>query len=120
MNSTNNSYKQGDIVWVKYPFSDQPNKAKARPAVVVSYERSNQLDHDLIVAPVPSRLRGDAFSFLLAPDDTDDALPQMSEVRSNKVVTIRSMLMEKKITQLTSEALKRLIQQVCNVFWLDQ
>ena len=41
MNSTNNSYKQGDIIWVKYPFFDQPNKAKARPAVVVSHERSN-------------------------------------------------------------------------------
>lgn len=120
MSSTNNNYKQGDIVWVKYPFSDQPDKAKARPAVVVSHERSNQLDHDLIVAPVTSRIRGDAFSFLLTPDDTNVALPQMSEVRSNKMVTIRSMLMEKKITQLKPEALERLIEQVCETFRLDE
>lgn len=53
------SYKQGDVLLVPFPFTDQSGQ-KQRPAVVVSGNAYNQVHPDLIMAPITSQIRGAA------------------------------------------------------------
>ncbi len=69
-------YKQGDIVWIKFPLADKPTKAKTRPAIIVSNQASNQLDQDYLVAQITSRLRSDPFSFLINSDHLSQPIPR--------------------------------------------
>ncbi len=85
-------YQQFEIVWVRYPFSDQPEKGKTRPALVVSNEASNALDGDVLVCPLTSTLRGDAFAVRRTDEMLSSPLPLASEVRCNKVTTVRTSL----------------------------
>jgi len=41
-------YKQGDIILIRYPLSDKPEKSIIRPVVVVSNETSNSEDKDVL------------------------------------------------------------------------
>ena len=86
-------FKQGDIVIVRYPFSDNPIKEKLRPAVIVSNSKSNKLDRDYLICPITSTLRETPFSFRLSKKHTEKNLPKKSEIRCNKIVTIRDHLM---------------------------
>ncbi len=47
-------YKQGDVVLVPFPFTDQTG-SKQRPAVVVSGEQYNRMHLDVILAPITSQ-----------------------------------------------------------------
>ena len=51
-------YEQGDVLLVPFPFTDQ-SAAKRRPAVVLSSHAYNQTHHDVILAPITSRITGD-------------------------------------------------------------
>jgi mRNA-degrading endonuclease toxin of MazEF toxin-antitoxin module len=111
-------YNQGDIIAVYYPLTDKPAKTKLRPAIVVSSSISNQLDNDILVCPITSKIRGDEFSFLLKDEDLLSPLPAESEVRCNKIMTIRAW--EKqivgKISQVNHGSLSGILQLVQKVF----
>jgi len=55
------TYKQGDVLLVPFPFTDQ-SATKRRPAVVLSGHTYNQAHRDVILAPITSRVTG-------APDE---------------------------------------------------
>ncbi len=48
-------YKQGDVLLVPFPFTDQ-SSSKQRPAVVLSRESYNQNHPDIILAPITSKI----------------------------------------------------------------
>ena len=48
------AYKQGDVLLVPYPFTDQSG-SKRRPSVVVSGDAYNQTHPDVILAPITSQ-----------------------------------------------------------------
>lgn len=58
-------FKQGDIIIVRYPLSDKPEKSITRPVLIISNEVSNAQDKDILVCQITTRLRNNAFSFLL-------------------------------------------------------
>ncbi len=109
-------YKHGDIVWVPYPLADQPTKTKVRPAIIISGEDSNKLDNDMLIAQITSVIRGDKFSFLISNSDTNTALPKESEIRCNKIATIRKSLIIGKLASLKSTKQKELYRKICSVF----
>ena len=106
-------FQQGDIISVWYPFSDNPKKGKIRPALVISNEASNQLDHDLLIIPITSTLRQDAFSFSIENNDLTVARPKNCEARCNKITTIRDTLVHGKVSFLKQERHADLIIKVC-------
>ena len=59
------SYKQGDILLVRFPFTDL-SSTKQRPAVVVSGNEYNRLHLDIILAPITTQIRH-------APDEVEPA-----------------------------------------------
>lgn len=109
-------YKQGDIVIVRYPFSDNPKKSKKRPAVVVSNEKSNSIDQDLLICPITTTIRLTPFSYSIDGSDTLIPLPKNSEVRCNKVVTMRSHLLLTKFTECKPASLNKVLKLVRSCF----
>jgi mRNA-degrading endonuclease toxin of MazEF toxin-antitoxin module len=95
-------YKQGDIIAVHYPLTDKPAKTKLRPAIVVSNDASNQLDNDILVCPITTKTRDSEFSFPINDNHVTQPLLPGSEVRCNKIMTIR--VWEKQIIGKISEA----------------
>jgi len=109
-------YNQGDIIWVKYPLTERPEKLKHRPAVVISHEKSNLLDHDILICPITSTLRKTIFSIEIKNSDVTTPLPTVSEIRCNKIYAVRAEKIIGKISTLKTELLKKVIKVVCMSF----
>lgn len=100
-------YKQGDIVFLPFPFNDNLAKSKERPAVILSTKSLG--NNRFIVAKVTSSLYNDNFSFPLFNRDVDFEMAKPSEVRYNEIFTIDITLIRKKIGRLTTDGLERLL-----------
>ena len=111
-------YRQGDIIAVHYPLTDKPAKSKLRPALVVSNDTSNKLDSDLLVCPITTKIRQSVFSYVLNDKDLIQPLLRESEVRCNKIMTIRiwDKQIVGKLSEVTPEALTKILQLVKNTF----
>ncbi|MFN0047869.1 MAG: type II toxin-antitoxin system PemK/MazF family toxin [Cytophagales bacterium] len=105
-------YKQGDIIEVWFPFSDFPMKGKIRPAIIISNELSNAIDNDVLVAPITSKIRENEFSFLLQDEYLTISLPKNSEIRCNKMATIRISNIISKFSFLKEERQSELIDRI--------
>ena len=114
-----NDYKQFDLVWVKFPFSDKPEKSKKRPAIIVSNEKCNQLDNDVLLCPITSIIRSDEFSFFLNDDMLSQALDHISEIRCNKVTTVRNSFIISKIADLLPEYQDEVLVKINDAFEID-
>jgi mRNA interferase MazF len=110
------SLRQGDIVWVPYPHSDHSGKTKIRPALVVSGDESNALDNDLLIVQITSVLRGDRFSVRLTPTDTDIPLPKVSEIRCNKIATVKKTAVISRMAVMRPDRIGQVLERVCSVF----
>jgi mRNA-degrading endonuclease toxin of MazEF toxin-antitoxin module len=109
-------YQQGDIVWVAYPYSDTTGGSRLRPAVLISNTLNNDNDQDRIFAKITTNRRSNMFSLLLNNDSTVLALPRISEIRANKLVTLHKDAIQSKITSLKPEVLEELITLLHTVF----
>ncbi|TKB96930.1 type II toxin-antitoxin system PemK/MazF family toxin [Pedobacter cryophilus] len=109
-------YHQGDIIAVNYPFSDDLSKSKLRPAIIISNQLSNNLDNDVLICPITTNVRLTTFSFLLKAEDLTEALPKNSEIRCNKIATIRNSLVLGKISSLKPSALEQVLMKIKSVF----
>ena len=109
-------YKQGDIIIVNYLFSDDIKKSKLRPAIIVSNLSSNSLDNDLLICPITTSIRALQFSFLISESDITNPLPRNSEIRCNKIVTLRSSLIIKKISSLHPKSLEKVLTIIQSIF----
>jgi len=111
-------YKQGDILIVRYPLSDKPEKSIVRPVVIISNEVSNVQDNDVLVCQITTTLRNGNFSYLLNKERLTLSMPEICEVRCNKIATIRiwDKLVLDKISSLTSTALTQLLGIVKSTF----
>lgn len=111
-------YKQGDIILIRYPLSDKPEKSIIRPVVVVSNETSNSQDKDVLVCQITTRLRNNIYSYLLTDENLTNVMPEPCEVRCNKIATVRvwDKIILDKITELNPKALADLLDIVKTVF----
>lgn len=98
-------FRQGDIILLPYPYTDL-SRTKQRPAVIISKDAINKQNY--IVAKITSVIRGDAFSFPIAPTDIDRELKFESEVRTNELFTVSHSLIIKKFASFDKESLRRL------------
>ena len=112
-------YKQFDIIWTQFPLSDKIDKLKLRPALIVSNEFSNNLDNDVMVCPITSRIRGDEFAIVLTDEMVSNPLDVESEIRCNKVTTIRNSLFSSKIGSLLPEHHNQVLEKIKSAFGND-
>jgi len=115
---TINVYKQGDIILIRYPLSDKPEKSIIRPVVIVSNELSNNQDKDVLVCQITTKLRSNAYSYSLEDDNLSIPMPEPCEVRCNKIATVRvwDKIILDKISELTPKALADLLSIIKTAF----
>jgi len=111
-------YKQGDIILIRYPLSDKPEKSIIRPVVIISNESSNSLDKDVLVCQITTKIRNDAYSLLLPNDNLTTPMPELCEVRCNKIATVRvwDKIILHKVSEVTPNALAYILKVVKTVF----
>lgn len=111
-------FKQGEIIVVRYPLSDKPEKSIIRPVVIVSNEISNSNDKDVLVCQITTKLRNNEFSFLLTDDVLTVPMPEVCEIRCNKISTIRvwNKIILGQVSNLTPKGLNNLIAIVKSTF----
>ncbi len=109
-------YKQFDIIWTQFPLSDKIDKLKLRPALIVSSKVSNGLDNDVMVCPITSKIRGDEFAIVLTDKMVSNSLDVESEIRCNKITTIRNSLFSSKIGELLPEYHNMVLEKINSAF----
>jgi len=76
----------------------------------------NVLDNDMLIAQITSIIRGDKFSFQIRNSDLEIPLPKESEIRCNKIATIRKQLIIGKLSSLKPSKQRDLYKKICSVF----
>lgn len=108
------NYSRGEVVWVKFPFSDS-STSKLRPALIISNNLVNR-SGDYLLMQVTSRLRNDDLSMIL--DDTaylGSPLLKQSELRLHKVFVLNEMMISGGITNLISAFMQKVIDSFINL-----
>jgi mRNA interferase MazF len=110
-------YKQGEIVLVPFPFNDNLQDAKKRPAVIISKDSVNKRSY--IVVKITSVTNKSAFGIPLYEKDTDIKMDKASEMITNEIMTISDKIIIRKIGILKSHALETLLDVVKDNFEIE-
>ncbi|MFP4333067.1 MAG: type II toxin-antitoxin system PemK/MazF family toxin [Campylobacterales bacterium] len=103
------SYKIGDIVLVKFPFTDL-KKYKRRPVLVIKDEN---VYGDIVCFQITSNQNQDALIQIKKGDFGADKLNLASFVKYDKCFTINSSVVEKKIADVNKAFLSNLKSSFC-------
>jgi mRNA interferase MazF len=103
-------YKQGDIIVVKFPFTDG-SEFKKRPALVISNEIVNNTN-DYLVVQITSKINSDLLSIPIYESDCLKPLPLKSYVRVHKIFTINQSLILSKITSVKQSFIKKIADEI--------
>lgn len=108
-------YRQGDVVYISFPYSDNPANGKTRPAVIISSTKYNQGKTEFIFAAItsqiPSVLSDDEIN--LTPADLSNAgLEYDCIIKSGKVFTLNKRLIKRKFGFLSIGTKTKLINKI--------
>ncbi len=116
------AYKQGDIVLVRFPYTDYTNY-KVRPALVVS-NRIINTGSDVILAQMTTKKYHDPLRIKITNQDlTDPFRPPKTKgyVHCKKVAVMDQSIIYKKISSLkNSELLEEIIETIQSIFELEE
>ena len=104
------SYKLGEIILVKFPFTNL-KKSKKRPVLVVKSE--NELN-DIVCFQITSNSQQ---SNLLKIEDTDldkSSLSLSSYIKYDKCFTINTSIVDKKLAKVNNKLLRKLQTLFCD------
>ena len=105
------NYSRGEIVWVKFPFSDA-SATKLRPALIISNNLVNRTG-DYLLMQITSKLRSDDLSFVIKEEFyTGLPLLKESELRIHKIFILNEILMAGSITNVSSDFMKSVITKL--------
>ncbi len=110
------AYKQGDIVLVRFPFTDLTS-TKKRPALVVSPDSFNRFNQDLILVALTSHPPEHEDAVLLEDGDfAEGKLPKKSAIKLTKIFTIHSSLVLRRIGTLKRTKLQGVLKEMRQIF----
>lgn len=96
MTNSKNSFKAGDILIVRFPFSNLQSR-KVRPALVVA----DQKDEDVLMVPISSSEQNFSKHYQIADNHyLHRKLPIASSVKYTKLFTLHQSLIHGKYTEL--------------------
>ena len=111
------SYKQGAVVLVPIPFTDQTS-SKKRPAIVISANWYNRLRADVILAPITSTVRKpiDREEVLIQGSDFRRAgLYKESVVKCGSIIVVRQKLILRQLGAVPIGLIKQIHKKVTDV-----
>jgi len=111
-----NDFKQGDIILVKFPYSDLQN-FKLRLALIISNQTLEKYN-DFIILGITSIKLGDK-NLEITIDNTNlfqGSLPKKSYIRVSKIVSLEKNLIIKKVAQINEKKLKEILEKLSKIF----
>ena len=106
-------YKQGDIVVVRFPFTDGSD-FKKRPVMIISNETVNKTN-DYLVVQITSKYNNDNLSVNISDDDCLALMPLKSFIRIHKIFTIHTNLVITKITEAKPAFIEHITDKACSI-----
>lgn len=106
-------FKIGEVVVLRFPFSDL-SREKFRPAVVVGFS-----DHsNIIVSQITSKLPTSGIGIVLSNDDFNDTKPlqQVSYIRPNKIFTADPKLVHASLGMINMKKRKQIHNKITEIF----
>ncbi len=96
-------YKQKDLLLVPVPFSDLSSK-KSRPVIVISNDKYNRAQEDILIASVTSSPKDESFSVLLSNESMEKGkLPLPSRIRCDKLYSLSTKIVRQHYGKITNE-----------------
>jgi mRNA interferase MazF len=101
-------FVKGDVIVVPFPYTDLSN-AKKRPALVIT----ELIGNDVIICQITSHLSRDMYSINLNDSDFEmGSLKHISNIRPNRLVTIDSNIIIKKVGRLRKDKMENVIEKI--------
>ena len=108
--------KQKDIVLLPYPFTDL-ERAKVRPALVISNDFLNKKSNDCIMLPLTTVIKDEHYSILISEDDLSSGkLLRPSCIRIDKIFTVEKKLVIMKVGTLNNSTFEKIKSEFIKVF----
>ena len=100
--------KRGDLVVLKFPFSNQQEKAKVRPALVVQNDIGNRYSANTIVIMVTSSVPKSLYPIqILLPDDPITGLDKPSVADAGVIFTVSRERIQKHIGKCSPDIIQK-------------
>lgn len=107
-------YRQGDIVLIPFPFTDQSG-SKKRPALVISGSRMNNTA-DVILVQITKVQHSDNYSIALTAKDLTFPLKFVSEIRCNKILVAEQTLIVHQISRVSQKIINQVVDKINDIF----
>jgi mRNA interferase MazF len=112
-------YNQRDVLIVRIPFTDLKS-SKKRPVLVLSNDRYNAKNRDLIVAAITSNTSSKEFSVFISPDDMETGiLKTPSCIRADKIYTISQDIVRIKVGTINDFVFQKAIHKIMQLLRVD-
>ena len=107
---SSSKYKAGDILLIPFPYTDL-SASKVRPVFVIK----DSVDEDLLIAPISTNLNREKHDYLILEEDYEGKfLPVPSCLRYEKLVTLSTALIIKKVTTLKRETTQKIQRKIAD------
>ncbi len=104
-------YVQGDIVMVNFPL---PQGYALHPALLISHEEVFEAEGCYVAVMLTSSSIRDNFSFPIANEMLTQPLEKVSQVRCHLIALLSDREIERKVSKMKKEHLKKVIAQLNN------
>jgi mRNA interferase MazF len=100
-------YNQGDIVLVRFPFSDL-SSSKIRPVLIISNDSYNQKYLDVVVCGITSNLHPTDYSIFIDQNDLEmGLLKSKSKIKVDAITALEKSIFLKTIGKIKTEIMKQ-------------
>jgi mRNA interferase MazF len=108
-----NTYRQGDIALVPFPFSDL-SAQKVRPVLILSNDSYNRQSADVVVCGLTTNLKPMPYSVLVEVTDVEESgtLRHRSKVKSDALASLERSLLLKTIARLKPAIFDQVISEI--------
>ena len=100
--------KQRDIVLIPIPFTDLTSQKK-RPAIIISSDKYNESNEDIVVVALTSNIESRNFTITLTADDLEDGVLKVtSMIRVDKIYTLNKSIVIKTFGRVKPDILAKI------------
>jgi mRNA interferase MazF len=103
-------FTKGDIVIIKFPYTDQTN-FKRRPALVIMVPPGN----NVVIVQITSQNRGPYPIPIAQPDLTTGTLNQQSYIQPDVIVTVNESIIHGKAGSLKQKKMDEVINKIVDL-----
>jgi len=107
---------QREIILVPFPFSDLNGK-KVRPALILSKNKFNTENEDVLICAITSNITPSPYTFLIDQTHLEKGnLHEKSAVKVENIAKIHKSLIIKRFAQINEKTFSEILKKLRNVF----